>query len=71
MKVFIINPTIAYSFGCALIAANNIQEAINTYTKEEYKSYIYEECKCKCGLIEKLDYETDVPTVIIDTIQED
>ena len=69
MQVYKITPTIAYSWGCALIAANNRDEAIRIYrAKNECTDYRYTDYKCVCNVVDKLTYDCVEPTIILDTI---
>ena len=72
MQVYKITPTISYSYGCALVAANNREEAIETY-KNDYDDnpLYYQNYECVCDIVDKLTYDTDKPTVILDTIAAD
>lgn len=66
MQVFKIEPTIPYSYGAALVAARDSEEAIKVYCATEFRDYMYDECKCTCNIIVGLDYETNKPTLIFD-----
>ena len=69
MKVYKITPKIAYSYGCALVAANNRKEAIKTYkNKNEFCDWNYDFLQCVCNIVDKLEYDSFEPTVIIDEI---
>ena len=68
MQVFKIEPTIPYSYGAAIVAARDSEEAIKTYCATEFRDYMYNECKCTCNIIVGLDYETNNPTLIFDKI---
>ena len=69
MQVYKITPTINYSYGCALVAANYREEAIHTYKNDnEYNFREYEEYKCVCNIVDKLEYDCVEPTIILDTI---
>lgn len=69
MLVYKIEPTYRYAYGCALVAANNEDEAINLYrNSNEYRDYSYEEYDCVCELVDNLVYNCEEPTIIIDTV---
>lgn len=68
MQVFKIEPTSIYSYGIALVAARDSEEAIKIYCSTEFRNYIYDECECTCNIIVGLDYETHNPTLILDKI---
>ena len=68
MQVFKIEPTIPYSYGAAIVAARDSEEAIKVYCATEFRDYMYDECKCTCNIIFGLDYETNSPMLIFDTI---
>ena len=68
MQVFKIEPTVSYAYGAALIAARDSEEAIEIYCSDEFRDYMYDECKCTCNIIVGLDYETNSPTFIFDEI---
>ena len=68
MQVFKIEPTTAYSYGAAIVAARDSEEAIKIYCSTEFRNYIYDECECTCNIIVGLDYETHNPTLIFDKI---
>lgn len=68
MYCFKIEPTVVYSGGCAIVAANTTDEAIKEYCKSEYNNYIYDEYNCTCNIVQGLEYDTDVPKVIINNI---
>ena len=71
MQVYKIIPKADYSYGCAIVAANNREEAIQTFKDYDDLNYIvYDESKCVCNIIDKLDYDCSEPTVIVDTVQE-
>lgn len=70
MNVFRINPTIPYSTGIALVAANTLTEAINHYCSFEDTEYKYDYYNCVCILIVGLTFDTDKPTIIFDCIIE-
>ena len=68
MQVFKIEPTTIYSYGIALVAARDSEEAIKTYCATEFREYMYDEYGCTCNIIVGLDYETNSPTLIFDKI---
>jgi hypothetical protein len=72
MQVYKITPTTEYSYGCAIVAANNREEAIKTFRDDDdYNDMLYDDAKCVCNIIDKLDYDCSEPTVIVDTIDEE
>ena len=68
MQVFKIEPTIPYTYGAAIIAARDSEEAIKVYCATEFREYIYYDCECECDIIVGLDYKTNKPTLIFDKI---
>lgn len=69
MQVYKITPTINFSYGCALVAANNRDEAIKIYrAKNEFTDYQYVDYNCVCSIIDRLEYDCVEPTIILDTI---
>ena len=68
MQVFKIEPTIPYTYGIALVAARDSEEAIKIYCSDEFRDYMYDEYGCTCNIIVGLDYETNSPTLIFDKI---
>ena len=68
MQVFKIEPTISYSYGIALVAARNSEEAINTYCATEFRNEGYIDLRCKCNIVVGLDYKINSPAVIFDKI---
>ena len=68
MQVFKIEPTSIYSYGIALVAARNTEEAIKTYCATEFGTYAYNDCGCTCDIIVGLNYETNIPILILDKI---
>ena len=68
MQVFKIEPTSIYTYGIALVAARNTEEAIKTYCATEFGNYGYDEGGCTCNIIVGLDYETNIPILIFDKI---
>ena len=72
MKVYKITPRTNYSYGCAIVAANNREEAIKVFKdSDEFNDLLYDDTNCVCNIIDKLDYDCSEPTVIIDTVQEE
>lgn len=68
MQVFKIEPTASYSYGIALVAARDSEEAIKIYCSHEFREYIYDNLVCECNIILGLDYETNIPILIFDKI---
>ena len=68
MQVFKIEPRAPYTYGAAIIAARDSEEAIKIYCATEFREYIYDEYGCTCNIIVGLDYETNSPTLIFDKI---
>ena len=68
MQVFKIEPTTTYSYGAAIVAARDSEEAIKIYCATEFRNYIYDEYNCICNIIVGLDCETNNPTLIFDKI---
>lgn len=69
MQVYKITPTIVYSWGCALVAANNREEAIKVYKDDdEQNAREYNKFREVCNVVDKLTYDCIEPTVILDTI---
>lgn len=68
MDCFIIEPTIDYSDGCAIVASRTPDEAIKEYCKSDYNSYKYDYGNCTCNIVQGLEYDTDVPKVIVNAI---
>ena len=68
MQVFKIEPTIPYSYGAAIVAARDSEEAIKVYCATEFREYMYDEYGCICNIIVGLDYETNNPALIFDKI---
>ncbi len=72
MKVYKIIPTTEHSYGCAIIAANNREEAIKLFKDfDKFNDVLYDNARCVCTIIDKLDYDCSEPTIIIDTVQEE
>ena len=69
MKVFKIIPTAEYSHGCAIIAANNREEAIKIFKDfDKFNDILYDDAECVCNIIDKLNYNCSEPTIIVDTV---
>ena len=68
MQVFKIEPLAPYSYGVALVAARDSEEAIKIYCATEFREYMYDEYGCTCNIIVGLDYETNSPALIFDKI---
>ena len=68
MQVFKIEPTTIYTYGIALVAARDSEEAIKVYCATEFREYMYDNYRCICNIIVGLDYETNNPTLIFDKI---
>ena len=68
MQVFKIEPTAPYTYGIALVAARNSEEAIKIYCSEEFRDYTYNDLVCECNIIVGLDYETNSPMLICNKI---
>ena len=68
MQVFKIEPTIPYSYGAAIVAARDSEEAIKTYCATEFRNEGYTDLCCTCNIIVGLDYETNSPMLIFDEI---
>ena len=68
MQVFKIEPTIPYSYGAAIVAARDSEEAIKVYCSTEFREYIYDDCECTCNIIVGLDYKTDNPMLLFNKI---
>ena len=69
MQVFKILPTLIYTYGVALVAARDSEEAIKAYCSTEFREDLYDDCVCTCNIIVGLDYNTDKPVLILDTIE--
>ena len=68
MQVFKIEPRAPYTYGAAIVAARDSEEAIKVYCATEFREYIYDDYECTCNIIVGLDYETNSPTLIFDKI---
>ena len=71
MQVFKIEPTIPYSYGAAIVAARDSEEAIKVYCATEFREWEYDYYECTCNIIVGLDYETNNPALIFDKIGSD
>ena len=68
MQVFKIEPTALYTFGAAIIAARDSEEAIEIYCADDFREWEYDYYECTCNIIVGLDYETNSPALIFDKI---
>lgn len=68
MQVFTIVPLAPYTYGIALVAARDSEEAIKTYCSTEFREDSYIVYSCVCNIIVGLDYNTDKPVLILDNI---
>ena len=68
MQVFKIEPTTIYSYGIALVAARDSEEAIKVYCATEFRNDGFNDLACECNIIVGLDYETNSPALIFDKI---
>lgn len=68
MQVFKIEPKAPYTYGAAIVAARDLEEAIKTYCSDEFRNYIYDEYKCECNIVVGLDYQTDNSALIFNKI---
>lgn len=68
MQVFKIEPKAPYTYGAAIVAARDSEEAIKTYCSTEFREYKYDEFGCECNIVVGLDYQTDSPALIFDKI---
>ena len=68
MQVFRIEPTARYTYGIAIVAARDSEEAIKIYCSDEFRDYKYDDFECKCNIVVGLDYQTDSPALIFDKI---
>lgn len=69
MQVYKITPTTSYSYGCALVAADNREQAIETFRKtSEWYDYDYDNLECCCDIVDKLHYYCEESTVILNHI---
>ena len=56
MQVFKIEPTIPYTYGAAIVAARDSEEAIKTYCNTASREYTYDNYCCTFNIIVGLDY---------------
>ena len=68
MQVFKIEPRAPYTYGAAIVAARDSEEAIKVYCATEFRNDIYDDYGCTCNIIVGLDYETNSPALIFDKI---
>ena len=68
MQVFKIEPRAPYTYGAAIVAARDSEEAIKVYCATEFREYMYDEYGRTCNIIVGLDYETINPALIFDKI---
>lgn len=68
MQVFKIESSAKYIDGVALVAAKNIDQAMQLYCDDAYRNYIYDWHNCTCNLIIGLNYDTDTPKIILDNL---
>ena len=69
MQVYKITPTVSYSWGCALVAADNREQAIETYRNADERYYYdYDDLKCVCNIVDKLYYYCEESTIILNHI---
>ena len=71
MQVFKIEPRAPYTYGAAIVAARDSEEAIKVYCATEFREYMYDEYGCTCNIIVGLDYEINNSTLIFDKIDSD
>ena len=68
MQVFKIEPRKSYTYGAAIVAARDSEEAIKVYCATEFRNEGYIDLACTCNIIVGLDYETNRPVLIFDKI---
>lgn len=68
MNVFKIEPTTSYSGGIGLVAARDLHEAIKVFCEDEYRKFEFDEYICTCNIILGLDFDTQEPKVIINSL---
>ena len=68
MQVFKIEPRAPYTYGAAIVAARDSEEAIKVYCATEFREYMYDEYGCECNIVVGLDYQTHNPVLIFDKI---
>ena len=71
MQVFKIEPRAPYTYGAAIVAARDSEEAISIYCKTEFREYKYDTIGCECHIVAGLDYQTRYPVLIFDKIDSD
>lgn len=68
MQVFKIESTGEWTFGIALVAARDSDEAIKVFTETEFREWAYDKFQCTTNIVVGLDYNTKEPTLIFDTL---
>ena len=68
MHVFKIEPRAPYTYGAAIVAARDSEEAIKVYCATEFREYMCDDYGCTCNIIVGLDYETNSSALIFDKI---
>lgn len=72
MNVFKVIPTADNTSGCALVAATDLQEAINTYISSAiYRRVWYVDYGCTTDIIASLECHSKNPFVLFDCIKKD
>lgn len=71
MQCYQIKPTKQYCYGSAIVAARTVEEAIQTYCKQEYNSFLYDDCLCTTNLVYGLDFDTKESCIVIDNLFSD
>lgn len=72
LDVYKIVPKKPYFYGCALVAATSEKEAISVFRKvSDYNSILYDDGNCVCEMIVGLEYNTNAPCIILDTVDEE
>lgn len=66
MKVFSLYPQMLYSGGVVLVAANNLEEAINLAKQDEYLEYYGDFANMK--EVEELSANVDTPKIILNRL---
>ena len=67
-KVFEIIPVGIYGGGCALVAADTIEEAESIFRDDEIHSYIFDDYNCKIKEVRNLYCNTDDAKLIFNHI---
>lgn len=67
-KVFKITPSLSYGGGCALVAADTMDEAESIFRDDEYHNYIFEDYNCKIKEVRNLYCDTDDAKLIFNHI---